>query len=119
MIRRIANTLLSRIIGPHPEFKIGQIVKSREHEVRGVVFKVDRRFSHKPAWLDAIPEERRPEKDQPFYWLYAENEIAYYETYVSEQSLLPDTSGLPVENPEIDAPFDGERYVFKRKVRLW
>ncbi len=42
-----------------------------------------------------IPEEVRPRKDQPFYHLYAENADTEYVAYVSEQNLLPDTSGDP------------------------
>ncbi len=56
------------------------------------------------GWL-AIPEEVRPRKDQPFYHLFAENADTEYVAYVSEQNLLPDTSGTPVRHPQVDEMF--------------
>ncbi len=60
----------------------------------------------------AIPEDVRPRKDQPFYHLFAENTETEYVAYVSEQNLLPDTSGEPLRNAQIEEVFvrteDGE-----------
>ena len=53
----------------------------------------------------AIPEEIRPHKDQPFYHLLAENEEAHYVAYVSEQNLIKDNSGEPIDHPEVEAFF--------------
>lgn len=44
-------------------------------------------------------------KDQPFYHLLAENDMSYYVAYVSEQNLLQDDSGEPVEHPEVAEMF--------------
>ena len=55
---------------------------------RGVIFDVDPEFNNTEEWYQAIPEELRPAKDQPFYHLLAENEDAYYVAYVSEQNLV-------------------------------
>ena len=82
-------------------FRIGQVVKHRVHPFRGVIFDVDPEFSNTEEWWLSIPEELRPRKDQPFYHLFAENETSYYVAYVSEQNLLPDESGDPVEHPEV------------------
>ena len=52
-------------------------------------------------------------KDQPFYHLLAENEDSFYVAYVSEQNLLPDESGEPVEHPdlyELFGEFNNGRY---------
>lgn len=87
------------------KFRIGQVVKHRVYPFRGVIFDVDPEFSNTDEWWDAIPEEVRPNKDQPFYHLLAENETSYYVAYVSEQNLLPDESGEPVEHPEVDEMF--------------
>ena len=83
------------------KFSIGQVVQHRIHPFRGVIFDVDPVFSNTEEWWNAIPEDVRPKKDQPFYHLFAENETSYYIAYVSEQNLLPDLSGEPVEHPEV------------------
>ena len=51
------------------------------------------------------PGRSRPHKDQPFYHLFAENEETEYVAYVSEQNLLPDTSGEPVRHPQVAEVF--------------
>jgi len=94
-------------------FRIGQVVKHRVHPFRGVIFDVDPEFANTEEWWLSIPEELRPRKDQPFYHLFAENETSYYVAYVSEQNLLPDESGDPVEHPEVMDYFeelDGDQY---------
>ncbi|MEM6358255.1 MAG: heat shock protein HspQ, partial [Pseudomonadota bacterium] len=65
-------------------------------------------------WWLSIPEDMRPKKEQPFYHLFAENDTSYYVAYVSEQNLLPDDSGTPIEHPQIPEVFaahDGENYL--------
>lgn len=83
------------------KFQIGQVVKHRVFPFRGVIFDVDPVFSNTEEWYQAIPEAIRPHKDQPFYHLLAENEESYYVAYVSEQNLLTDDSGEPVEHPQV------------------
>jgi heat shock protein HspQ len=83
------------------KFQIGQVVRHRVFPFRGVVFDVDPVFSNTDEWYQAIPEAIRPHKDQPFYHLLAENEESYYVAYVSEQNLLTDDSGDPVEHPQV------------------
>jgi len=85
----------------HAKYHIGQIVRHRKHTFRGVVFDVDAMFSNTQEWYEAIPEESRPSKDQPFYHLLAENDESYYVAYVSEQNLIEDRSGEPVEHPDL------------------
>ncbi|MEX2520678.1 MAG: heat shock protein HspQ [Paracoccaceae bacterium] len=89
------------------KFRIGQVVQHRIHPFRGVVFDVDPIFANTEEWWNSIPEENRPRKDQPFYHLFAENETSYYVAYVSEQNLLPDDSGEPVDHPEVEEMFGG------------
>ncbi len=85
------------------KFSIGQVVRHKLFEFRGVIFDVDPEFSNTEEWLNAIPEPLRPRKDQPFYHLFAENPDSHYVAYVSEQNLLADESGEPVNHPEIGA----------------
>jgi len=87
------------------KFRIGQVVKHRIYPFRGVVFDVDPTFSNTEDWWLSIPEEIRPKRDQPFYHLFAENSETEYVAYVSEQNLLPDTSGEPVHHPQVDEVF--------------
>jgi len=87
------------------KFGIGQVVKHRKYPFRGVIYDVDPVFANTEEWWQAIPEEVRPTKDQPFYHLFAENAETEYVAYVSEQNLLPDTSGDPVRHPQVDEMF--------------
>ncbi|MFV0410058.1 MAG: heat shock protein HspQ [Paracoccus sp. (in: a-proteobacteria)] len=87
------------------KYSIGQVVRHRSHPFRGVVFDIDPEFSNSEEWYESIPEESRPNRDQPFYHLYAEAETTYYVAYVSEQNLVPDSSGEPVEHPELTGLF--------------
>jgi heat shock protein HspQ len=90
------------------QFKIGQVVKHRLYDFRGVVFDVDPEFANTDEWYDAIPADVRPHKDQPFYHLLAENDDTEYVAYVSEQNLIPDTSGLPLRHPQISEFFESD-----------
>ncbi|MEM7022837.1 MAG: heat shock protein HspQ [Pseudomonadota bacterium] len=87
------------------KFQIGQVVKHRVFPFRGVIFDVDPEFSNTEEWYQAIPETIRPRKDQPFYHLLAENEDSYYVAYVSEQNLLTDNTGEPVDHPQVSDMF--------------
>jgi len=95
------------------KYTIGQVVRHRIHAFRGVIFDVDPEFSNTDEWWESIPEDHRPRKDQPFYHLLAENETSYYHAYVSEQNLLPDETGEPVDHPQVPELFgdlDGGQY---------
>lgn len=83
------------------KFHIGQVVKHRYFPFRGVIFDVDPEFANTEEWYEAIPEDVRPKKDQPFYHLLAENSDAYYVAYVSEQNLEIDQTGDPIEHPQV------------------
>ena len=88
-------------------YQLGQVVRHRKHPFRGVVFDVDPEFSNTNDWYEAIPEDSRPRKDQPFYHLLAENDDSYYVAYVSEQNLVADYSGEPVRHPDLEEFFGG------------
>ena len=87
------------------KYHLGQIVRHRQHRFRGVIFDVDAIFSNTDEWYDAIPEDVRPEKDQPFYHLLAEKDESFYVAYVSEQNLIADYSGRPVDHPDLGDMF--------------
>ena len=87
------------------KYQIGQVVRHRLFPFRGVVFDIDPIFSNTEEWYESIPADVRPHKDQPFYHLFAENDETEYIAYVSEQNLLPDTSGEPVRHPQVAEVF--------------
>lgn len=89
------------------KFHIGQIVRHRIYPFRGVIFDVDPEFDNTEEWWDAIPEDVRPRKDQPFYHLFAENDETQYIAYVSEQNLVIDESAPPVSHPQVAEIFQG------------
>src|SRR5438045_3407714 len=91
---------------PQAKFSIGQVVKHRLFPFRGVIFDVDPVFNNTEDWWQAIPEDIRPRKDQPYYHLLAENEDTEYVAYVSEQNLLADETGEPVRHPQVRDYFE-------------
>jgi heat shock protein HspQ len=88
------------------KFQIGQVVRHRVFPFRGVIFDIDPIFDNTEEWYESIPAEARPDKDQPFYHLFAENAETEYIAYVSEQNLLPDNSGEPIRHPQVDEIFE-------------
>ncbi len=105
--------LTEKMIKTRAKYHLGQVVRHKKHPFRGVVFDVDPEFSNTEEWYDSIPEESRPEREQPFYHLLAENEQSYYVAYVSEQNLIADYSGEPVDHPDIPdlfGPFQDGHY---------
>jgi len=101
-------------------FGLGEVVKHRHFEFRGVIFDVDPVFANSDEWYQSIPEAIRPRKDQPFYHLLAENAESSYVAYVSQQNLIPDDSEEPVEHPGIAGmfeAFDGVKYQLKASRR--
>ncbi|WP_142849830.1 heat shock protein HspQ [Telmatospirillum sp. J64-1] len=101
------------------KFEIGQIVRHRIFPFRGVIFDVDPEFANTEEWYQAIPEEIRPNKEQPFYHLLAVGPQGPYVAYVSEQNLLPDDEHGPVAHPQVNEMFQGfedGRYRAKGRV---
>ncbi|MGL3821168.1 heat shock protein HspQ [Sphingopyxis sp. R3-92] len=88
-------------------FAPGDIVRHRMFDFRGVVFDVDPVFANSDEWYEAIPEDIRPAKEQPYYHLLAENDDSSYIAYVSQQNLVVDSDGGPIDHPQVEAMFDG------------
>ena len=91
---------------PRARFAIGEVVRHKMFDFRGVVFDVDPVFANSEEWYQAIPEPLRPSKDQPYYHLLAENSDSSYIAYVSQQNLVADDSDEPVDHPAIAEVFD-------------
>jgi heat shock protein HspQ len=97
-------------------YGIGEVVRHRVFDFRGVVFDVDPVFANSEEWYASIPEDIRPARNQPFYHLLAENMESSYVAYVSQQNLVPDEDEGPVDHPAISGmfgDFDGSRYHLK------
>ena len=104
----------------HARFAIGDVVRHRMFDFRGVVFDIDPIFANSDEWYDAIPEKLRPRKDQPFYHLLAENMESSYVAYVSQQNLVPDDSDEPVDHPAISwlfGDYEDGKYPLRREHR--
>jgi len=104
----------------HAMFSIGEVVRHRMFDFRGVIFDVDPVFANSEEWYQSIPAELRPSKDQPYYHLLAENSESSYVAYVSQQNLLREVDGEPVDHPAISGmfeEFDKGRYRLKRERR--
>jgi heat shock protein HspQ len=105
---------------PLARFGIGEVVRHKLFDFRGVIYDVDPVFANSEEWYDASPEGLRPSKDQPFYHLLAENSEDSYVAYVSQQNLVRDDSDEPVEHPAIATMFDGHeggRYRLRTELR--
>jgi heat shock protein HspQ len=103
---RSASVMARAIKIPEARFGIGDVVRHKIFDFRGVIFDVDPVFANSEEWYEAIPEALRPSKDQPFYHLLAENAESTYVAYVSQQNLVQDDSEEPVEHPDIGTMFE-------------
>ena len=91
------------------KFSIGDVVKHKHFDFRGVIYDVDFEFNNSEEWYQSIPKNVRPKKNQPFYHLLAENDDVTYEAYVSEQNLLVDDSEDPIKHHLINEIFSGKK----------
>jgi len=104
---------------PIANFTIGEVVKHRMFDFRGVIYDVDPIYSNNDEWYEAIPKDMRPRKDQPFYHLLAENNESSYIAYVSQQNLITDGLSGPINHPQIREIFgEWQNGYYKLKNRL-
>jgi len=87
-------------------FTIGDVLKHRLYDFRGVVFDIDPVFANSEEWYESIPVDMRPNREQPYYHLLAENGDSSYVAYVSQQNLVDDPDGGPVDHPSVSQLFD-------------
>ena len=104
---------------PQARFGIGEVVRHKIFDFRGVIFDVDPVFANSEEWYEAIPEALRPSKDQPFYHLLAENAESSYIAYVSQQNLVADESEEPIDHPAVATMFERQdgRYLLREQLR--
>ena len=87
-------------------FAIGDVLRHKQFDFRGVVFDIDPVFANSEEWYESIPAEVRPEREQPYYHLLAENGESSYVAYVSQQNLIEDGDGGPVDHPSVAELFE-------------
>ncbi len=100
-------------------FAIGDVVRHKAFDFRGVIFDIDPVFANSEEWYEAIPEDIRPHRDQPFYHLLAESDESDYVAYVSQQNLVADALAGPVSHPEVHQYFEQfENGRYRMRTRL-
>ncbi|MEY2942868.1 MAG: hypothetical protein RLY97_882 [Pseudomonadota bacterium] len=112
-----AGKLIDAPLASKARFAIGDVVKHRQFDFRGVIFDVDPVFANSEEWYESIPQELRPKREQPYYHLFAENGESAYIAYVSQQNLVNDCESGPIDHPSLDQvfdEFDGAKYPLRR-----
>ena len=115
-----AGRLIDAPLRMRARFAIGDVVKHRVHDFRGVVFDIDPVFANSEEWYESIPQNVRPAREQPYYHLLAENDESSYLAYVSQQNLIGDGDSGPVDHPSLEQLFDGfeeGHYLLRRGLK--
>ena len=92
----------SMIMMPGTRFSVGDVVQHKLFDYRGVIVGVDTFFQGTEEWYQAVARSRPP-KHQPWYHVLPHG--AQHQTYVAEQNLEPDHSGLPIQHPPVERYF--------------
>jgi heat shock protein HspQ len=86
------------------KFRVGQVVRHRMFDYRGVVYDADPEFGLTGEWYEQMARSRPP-KDEPWYHVLVDG--AVHTTYVSERNLEGDETGDPILHPALDVHFSG------------
>ncbi len=98
------------------KFEVGQIIRHKKFDYRGVIFDVDPDFQGTEEWYEQVARSRPP-KDQPWYHVLVHD--AAHTTYVAERHLEADQSGAPIRHDMLDyffAGFEDGRYIPNRAL---
>lgn len=101
---------------PKAKFGVGQLIRHKLFDYRGVVFDVDPVFNATEAWYEHVARSRPP-KDEPWYHVLVHDHA--HTTYVAERNLEADPSGNPIVHPALDelfATFSDGQYVVSRTI---
>ena len=99
------------------KFSIGEVVKHRHFDFRGVIYDVDFQFNNSEEWYQSIPKEVRQERST-FLSSVSRKQRCYLWNYVSEQNLLLDKSKEPVKHPLIEEIFSGKKGQVTSKFQI-
>ena len=78
------------------QFSIGDLVRHKLFDYRGVVVDIDPHFQLTDEWYEAVARSRPP-KNEPWYHVLVHD--AENSTYVAEQNLETDSSGKGINHP--------------------
>jgi len=98
------------------QFTVGDLVRHRLFDYRGVVVDVDPNFQSSEEWYEMVAKSRPP-KDKPWYHVLVHQ--AVHSTYVAERNLEQDQSASPIQHPMLDEFFsrlENGRYVNDRRI---
>lgn len=84
-------------------FSIGQKIRHRLFDYRGVILDVDSQFQLSDEWYERMARTM-PSKEEPWYHVLVHDSSQM--TYVAEENLLEDRSNDEVEHPVVELCFD-------------
>ncbi len=93
------------------QFAVGDLIRHRLFDYRGVIVDVDPSFQSSEEWYEAVAKSRPP-KDKPWYHVLVHE--AVHTTYVAERNLEPDEIVAPIRHPMLQdffSRFESGRYV--------
>ena len=96
---------------PKARFAVGELIRHRLFDYRGVIVDVDATFQASEEWYQTVARSRPP-KNKPWYHVLVHG--AGHMTYVAERNLVRDSSCDPIEHPllwQFFSAFENGRYV--------
>ena len=94
-------------------FGVGELVRHRLFDYRGVIVDVDPCFRLTEEWYEQVARSRPP-KDRPWYHVLVHG--AVHTTYVAERNLEAEETAAPIDHPLVDEFFSGfEQGRYKRR----
>ena len=93
------------------KFSVGELIRHRLFDYRGVIVDVDQKFQGTDEWYQAVARSRPP-KDKPWYHVLVDD--SDHSTYVAERNLQADDRLEPVEHPLLEryfSRFENNRYL--------
>ena len=93
------------------KFSVGELVRHRLFDYRGVIVDVDQKFQATDEWYESVAKSRPP-KNKPWYHVLVHE--SDHSTYVAEQNLEADDVLEPIKHPMVEhffSKFDNGRYV--------
>ena len=81
------------------KFFVGQMVRHKLFDYRGVILDVDPTYSGSETWYEKVATSRPP-RDKPWYHVLQDGGGG--RTYVAERNLEPDPSREPIRHPDLD-----------------
>lgn len=91
---------------PSVKFSVGQLVRHKLFDYRGLVFDVDATFQGTEEWYEEVAKSRPP-KNRPWYHVLVDG--ADHTTYVAERNLTSDSSDEDIEHPLVGQLFAGRQ----------